>query len=399
MQTLLLIQSIFVYGLIIFLFMHAGYYTYKQQFPNGYTGGENNIQSNTSFTDLVLRSDFLIPILVFCFFAAIREKVGGVDNYDYEKFFYDIYNYGKIQTEDDIEYGYQWIIKLTTQFTNKHYLYFFIISLIQISLLYCGIRKESYLLIFFGLTFFLCNTFHSMLHIMRQYTVVCLFVAMTPYIQKKKNWIWIIPIILLGMTIHRTAILMIPLGIIGYLLKDKFLNPYIQLAILFICYLLIDKIDMHGWMNFYNLGYLSEYDADTINHYSEYSIQRKTFGARSHILLISYIVMAFYSKKMKEYYNNTCYNYIYNIFFWGICFYLLFYNNYVVIRLLHYSIIFSPIVQAYFLFYLWNNREKDKNNITVFILFILLLFAHMLFYVAEALAEYPHEFFLYKFHN
>ena len=73
---LLFIQSIFVYGFMILAMMHAGKYAYEHQYPDGFLGNDIYAKEKTSFLDIITKSHFIIPILVFCLFAALRYKVG-----------------------------------------------------------------------------------------------------------------------------------------------------------------------------------------------------------------------------------------------------------------------------------------------------------------------------------
>ena len=82
----LLIQSFLVYGFMILAMMHAGIYAYHHQYPDGFLGNDIYAKEKTSFLDIITNSHFLIPILVFCLFAALRYKVG-VDSVTYKEDF------------------------------------------------------------------------------------------------------------------------------------------------------------------------------------------------------------------------------------------------------------------------------------------------------------------------
>lgn len=391
----LLIQSFLVYGFMILAMMHAGIYAYHHQYPDGFLGNDIYAKEKTSFLDIITNSHFLIPILVFCLFAALRYKVG-VDSVTYKEDFYDMLEKGHFEREN-YEYGYTLLTKFTILFSNKHYLIFAILSFLQISLLYYSMRKESYLLIFFGITLIFTETFHSLMNGVRQNIAACIFAAMIPLILNKKYWIWIVPTVLAATFFHKTAIFILVLSVIVYFCKEKLLNPLIQLVIVVVCFLLMDKIDNLLMQPLYELGSYGGYEDDYIENYANYISNTKTFGLRSSLNLLVYIIIILYSNKMKEFFNSKKFNAIYNLFFIGICLFLLFYNNFTINRLLYYCRIFIPIVEAYFLSYLWLNRDKDKNNITIFAISIALLSIAFSYYLYKGYIDYPDESILYKF--
>lgn len=391
----LLIQSFIVYGFMIFVMMHAGKYAYERQYPDGFLSNDIRAKEESSLLDIFVNSHYIIPILVFCLFATLRYKVG-VDSVNYKNDFYDIQLKG-YTVRENYEYGYMALQQFTQVFTNKHYFIFAILSFIQISLLYYAIRKESYLLMFFGLTLVLTETYHSMMNGVRQNIAACIFATMIPLIINKKYWIWIVPLTFAATLFHKTAILILILSVIGYLCRKKLLDSRIQLVIVGICFLLMDKIDNFLLQPLYEMGMYVGYEENTIDNYSNYEGITKNFGFRSFLYLSVYIFIILYSNKMEEFFRSEKFNTIYNLFFIGVCLFLLFYNNFTVGRLLYYCKIFIPIVEAYFLFYLWINKDKDKNNITAFIISILLLSVAFLYFLYTAYIDYPNEDVLYKF--
>lgn len=388
----LFIQSIVVYGFIIFVMTNAGLYTYRHQYPNGFISENNPYNKKSSFIDLFTKSHFLIPLLVYCFFVTVRERVGA-DCESYKQSFYNLlYGYDNRET---IEQGFTSLIKFTLNFTDKHYLMFLIMGFSQIGALYYAMRKEGYLLIFFGITLFFTDTFFSLMNGMRQNITACIFVAMTALILNKKYWLWVIPITIITITMHRSALAIIPVGILGYICKDKIPNKYIQLAIVSVCLLFMDKVDYILPMELLDFGEYSGYSQETIEHYAEYSIREKNFGFRSYLLLFSHIIIILYSNRLKEFYNSNKFNYIYCLFFVRVCLFLLFYNNFVVIRLLFFVNLFVPIMQAYLLFYLWYN--KSQNNKLIFSSYIFILIVHFLYQLYVSVVKFPYEVTLYKF--
>lgn len=389
----LFIQSVLVYGLMILVMMHAGKFAYKHQYPEGFLGNDIYAEEKSSFLDLLLNSHFIIPILVFCLFATIRYKVG-VDCETYKEDFYDILLIGKTDREN-YEYGYITLIKLTQIFTNKHYLLFAIMSFAQISLLYYSMRKESYLLMFYGLIIVLTGFYFSLMNVVRQNIAAALLVALIPVFLNKKRWLFIIPSVIAAMLIHKSALFIIPLGIIGYLCRNRLLNINIQLILFAVSILLMNRIDMSFLSEYSTFSSLLGLDEEYILAYTEAENSTRTFGLRSIILSLNYIIAIIYSGEMNKFFNTSKFRFCYNLFFIGICLYNIFYNNVLLGRLIHYCTIFNAIILSYLLFYLWFNKNKTNNTVLTIIIGSLII--HILYYFYESVQLFPEEFHLYKF--
>lgn len=390
---LLFIQSIFVYGFMILAMMHAGKYAYEHQYPDGFLGNDIYAKEKTSFLDIITKSHFIIPILVFCLFAALRFNVG-VDCESYRDDFYDMLQKGKTDREG-YEIGYLLTIKFSLLFTNTSYLFFAILSFFQISLLYYAMRKESYLLIFYGLVMISTGFFISLMNGVRQNIAATAFVAMVPLFLNKKYWIYLLPAVFAAMLFHKSAILIIPFGFAAYFLKDKMLNRNVQLVILILCVILMGKLDNSILKNIFEYGSLAGYNEHQIEGYSELEKMDINFGFRSFILLFNYIIVILYSTKMNEFYKSEKFRFIYGIFFIGICLNHLFYTNFTIKRILFYSTVFDAIIISYLLFYLWFNKNKTNN--AVFAIIIASLTLHIGFILFQATQLYPLESSLYKF--
>ena len=63
----LVLQSIIVYGIIIWVMTYFGRIAYKVQYPQGYKGIDMMSNRKISVFTLFTKSYFVIPIFVFCF--------------------------------------------------------------------------------------------------------------------------------------------------------------------------------------------------------------------------------------------------------------------------------------------------------------------------------------------
>lgn len=82
-----LLTSIIVYGIMIWVMAYFGNIAYKRQYPQGIGGIHKQQNNKIPFSVLLSKSYFLIPILVFCFFAAVRYNVGvDCEHYKFDLF-------------------------------------------------------------------------------------------------------------------------------------------------------------------------------------------------------------------------------------------------------------------------------------------------------------------------
>lgn len=389
----LVIQSILVYGLIIWVMTHFGKIAYKCQYPQGIDGTDMYQNKRIPFSDLLSKSYYLIPILVFCFFAAIRYRVGN-DFESYKAGFYELAQFGTTLNGAS-EPGFIAISNVVASIFGSHYILFFILAFLQISFLYYAVRKNNYATIYLGISIMLCGTFFSLMNGMRQNIAACILVAAIPLLLEKKKWIWFVALTFFAASMHKSAYMFFPIGVISYfLLKKRIPNIYLQLAIIAVCYIMMDKINLTFLDVLLSYGENAGYDSNAIENYSELEAMTKNFGLSSWLLLLTQIICILYSKHMQALKNNNAFNMLYNLFFIGICIKLLFYNNFTIGRLNYYFIIFYPIILSMALYTM--SYSKKKRDRQMFKLTILILLSSFMYNLYKASGE-TFEYTLYKF--
>lgn len=392
---LLVFQSIIVYGLMIWVMTRFGKIAYKNQYPQGFYEVDRFKNKKMTFASLLTKSYFFIPIFVFCLFSAIRYKVG-VDFDAYKRFFYEILNFGRVLDEGAVEPAFTYIAKFTAIFTDNHYLLFFILAFLQISFIYYALRKKTYALVYLGLAIMLNFTYHSLMNGVRQNVVACAFVAMIPLVLKIKKWPWFILCVLATALMHKSAVILLPIGLIVYLILQRgILSVPIQLVIVAICFIFMDKIDSGYIDSLFMLGEKSGYSTEKVNAYVEQELMEKSFGAWAIISNLAYIITIVYSNKIKLWLNNDkVYMAMYNLFFLSVCIDLLFYNNFGIGRLNLYLKIFQPVAMSIMLFY--TSIKKNKFDIYIHwgvILILSIKLISLFFMMAPIIGENT----LYKF--
>lgn len=384
----LIFQSIVIYGFIIAIMMFFNSVAYRNQYPHGLNGTNRYVNKSPSLFNLY----YAIPIIIYSLFASIRYRVG-VDCESYKGIFYELIKYGDIIRQQEIEIMFRFLVDVTHVFTNKHYLLLFIIALLQLVLYYSSFKKESYVLVFFPLALFLSGEYWSWMNGMRQIIAACFFVSTIPFIINKK-WHYFILIAFVASLMHRSALAMIPIGIVAYFLRKNILSKYLQWVILLLCLILMNKFNPMLDSIIAFSGDLLGYNDSTIDGYLELDQTSLSFGVRTILLYSAYIIVVAFSDKLKRFYSSEKFNICYNLFFISICLTLLFYNNFTMIRILYYLTIFIPAVLSYALFYLYYKRG---SNLPYMIIIILLLLVRTLYNFYSVLSNLQNECVLYKF--
>ena len=391
-----LLLSIIVYGFMMWVMDHFGNIAYRKQYPQGINGIDLLYNKKRGFMSLLSKNYYTIPIFIFCLFSALRYKVG-TDSVAYKSYFYEIQRYGKLLTDGAAEQGFVVLSKFTSYFTDSHYLFFFILAFLQIVFIYYALRKKNYALKYIGVSIILSGFYLSLMNGVRQYIVACAFVAMIPLITEKKKWWLFVLAVFICSLMHKSAFILLPIGLLSYfVLSNGILNIKLQLLIVAVCYIMMDKIDISFLDTFFAFGKNAGYATESIEAYTELEATEKNFGLWAFMLLFVQIFIILNSKRILEISKNDKVTVImYNLFFIGVCVKTLFYNNFTIGRLSYYLAVFQPVMLSTMLFITSiSNKKKDKfiYNCTIFLLAASFLY---LLYIASG--NLMAESTLYKF--
>lgn len=365
---MLIFQSILVYGFIIWVMTYFGKIAYQAQYPQRFCEGLLMKKQDFSTLSFLSKSYFIIPIFVFCLFSSLRFQVG-VDCESYKDIFYDLNTIGASTRNVEVESAFVMLSKITYSITHSHYLLFFILAFLQIGLYYIALQQNRQALVFFGVSLMLTGHYWSLMNGMRQNIAACALVALIPFIIKKK-WLYFFAGTMLATTMHRSALLLLPIGIIAYFFKNIIPNKYLQIALLATSFALMNKLDNVFSENLLAFAGDAGYDESEIASYTRLEATQYKFGLRMFLLYAVYTITIFYSDKMYKLFNSRTFNVMYNMFFIAICLTLIFYNNFTINRILYYFTCFNCVIISYLMFFLWNNRNL---KILFIIIFMLLL--------------------------
>ena len=393
---MLILQSIIIYGIMLWVLDYFGHIAYRKQYPQGINGINLLDNKKRNFISMLSKNYYTIPIFIFCLFSALRYKVG-TDSISYKGYFYVIQQYGRLLNEGAAEQGFVLLGKLTTCFSNSHYLFFFILAFLQIAFIYYALRKKNYALKYIGVSIMLSGFYFSLMNGVRQNIVACAFVAMIPLIINIKKWWLFVLAVFICSFMHKSAYFLLLLGLLSYFLLSRgILNIKLQLLIIAVCYILMDKIDVSFLDTLYALGENAGYASESIEAYTELEATEKSFGLWVFMLLFVQIFIILYSKKILQISNNDKVTVImYNLFFLGACVKTLFYNNFTIGRLSYYLVVFQSVMLSTMLFITSvSKQKKDRYIFNGTICLLTLSFIYLLYKANENLML---ESTLYKF--
>ncbi len=192
---------------------------------------------------------------------------------------------------------------------GMHYAFYFgLWAALHITLLYYALRHRKCLLPWIALCIFLGPYYIQWMSLLRQAVVECLFVLLVELIVRRKFWLYLV-ITLLAMTIHKMAILLIPLYVIP-LIKVRSMKRWVPFALLLTCVVLGSFPQWIQWC-FDRVGQLAEYAG--YGHYYRLFSTDVSFAFRAVIgpsrlfpLISGLIVMWYYPSIKRAFSGDVC---------------------------------------------------------------------------------------------
>lgn len=342
---LLILQSIIVYGFMIW----AMTYNANRILKRGVVP--------QNFKQFITNKNLIIPILIFSFIASIRWGVG----VDCNNYMANFYGWGiDDNSADKGEWGFVYLREFFRSLNLSHVPFFFSLALLEIGFLYYGLKNKPWMLLFFPLMLVLSGTYWSWMNGVRQSIVCCMFVYIT-FLVIEKKWLYAIGWIFLASFMHRSALVLLPLSLLCLYPKILLPNKWWQLGMVLISFLAMGMSvtdSLAGVVD--NVLSLLGYEDGSQSRLIESMIE-KTFGIRSFMLLFANCIAIYFSIKMRDFYESTHFNVMYNFYFIGVCAALVFRGNLGIERFLMYFTCFTPIILSCCAYYLYKHRNKKMN--------------------------------------
>lgn len=371
-----MLQSVIVYGFLTISMMIFSNISAKFQ--------ERNVKS-------LFQVEIFFLLMAFAIICGLRYDVG-VDYFSYLGSYDDIAKYNDSESVK-FEIGFKSMMQILAAFEAHFFWFFFVTSLVQIYFITKAFETEKRVLPYMSFVLMTGGIYFTLMNEIRQGIVVCIFLFTTRFILER-NLIKYLLCFLLSYTIHKSALIFIPIYFIFRMDRDFFKNRIIQLIVLFMAVVLssfnvwtywlsyIEKIIVFaGYNNSY--GSISERMAIFEHEYSK--------GARYYFPLLINIIIILYSSRMKSYFAPKKFRLFYNIYFIGAITNFLFYNNTLMQRPVRFFTFFQLIMTSYLFLYLWKNKQRNKYN---FLAFIFLVMLHLVIFYAFVASDHHT---MYKF--
>ena len=304
--------------------------------------------------------EIVISIMIFAVVAGARYHTG-FDHAMYLEQYQHLQQTGEF-TRTSFEYGFEWISKIFAHLHIHYFFYFAFWALLQIGLLYFGLRNHKFLLCWVGLGIMCCSYFLGWMNSVRQSVVVCLFVALIPLIRNRKFLPYAI-IVFLAAFIHKSALLLLPVFFISFLkIEKRQLNRWCLLAIFALFVILglrpfwIDWFTNYQW--FLNLTGYSNYtnlsDPNVVGKF-----RTLNWGPSRITIFCNTLLMVLLYPDLKQYFkNDILLPYFFFLSFIGICLSNLLMNtSHFILRPVDYFTVFYLVIDAYMMVYLLSTKK------------------------------------------
>ncbi len=382
-----MIESIIILGSTAFiLYLLARNVSLREQYTNKITGKDLN------FFGL----EITLSLLIFGFIAGARYNVG-IDHLSYLTEYENLLNFGKF-SRDSFEPGFVFISKVFA-FLNAHYFFYFaFLGMLQIGFLYYGLKKHKYILPYVALYILLGPVFFNWMNGIRQVIVCCFLVFIVNFIIERKPIQYVVGV-LIGTTIHSSAIILLPLYFLPHLdkiWKNRKLNLLLIFACIFIGANPIWIKGMQGLNGLMSILGNDRYEDALNNLIKGNDFRTISWGITMIVDLLLYLIIVWFKPKMQAYYKNDKYfNICFSLFILGVLL------NYLLLNTVHQfqrPLMYFQVFTIPMVGFTINYFVKQKNTLLTFATGIL-SFSYLFFTTYKA--EYaPFDFsecYLYRF--
>jgi len=333
-----------------------------------------------------LNGPILFLMMLFSIIFGMRYNVG-VDHIAYLKDYETLKLFNIPARDTEPAYA---LISYIFAHLYLHFSFFFtFLAFIQIFFLFLTFKNYRDVLPYVVMTFMLGCVFLTFMNTIRQQIAFCFFMYSLQYIRSKKPFHYF-SILLMAYLFHKTSILLFP---IYFLYKNKdsyFKNLKVQFILLIIALIIL-------YVNVFENLFSSLDTLMTIFGYDQYvdivnkddsllfSLERQR-GMGFYVLLMVDLVLISNSNNIKQYFKDTIFPIIYDLYFFGVIYGYITNGSILLSRPNEYFLGFKFIVAAFSLLYYFRKKENSKKDKMLFYLLIglyVLIFAGYMFRMKE----------------
>ena len=317
-----------------------------------------------------------IGIAIYAIIFGCRYGVG-VDFFSYLSDYEQARNL-MLSNNINYEVGFAFIMTILADFYLHPAFFFGLIAFLQLFLIFRSVRKDTWIYTYLAFTFVIGCVWLNFSNGLRQELAFCIFALALSYTDKKQIYAHY-ALILLAMSMHTSAFLMVIFFPILLYSQEWFKNEKIQLVILAIAFIFGQSGIFENYLSVFET--LLEFDTytnyDTYLRYEDKLYSEVSIGLGFYItLLINFITVAF-SSKAKKMLDNKNFTIMYNFYFIGTILRYAFLQSHLIQRVNYYFYGFHFIITAYIIYYLYKNKMQ-KTLLLMISLYLLTFIATML---------------------
>ena len=336
----------------------------------------------------------IASILLFAVVCGIRYNVG-VDNLAYIKHYVYYQEHGEFLRKD-YEPLFAWV-QMTMASAGFHYSVFNgLWAAIQITFIYYALRNDKKYLPYVALMIVLSPVYLNWMNGVRQCVVECVFFFLIEYIEKKQMWKYMLGVFLCTF-IHSTAILLVPM----YFIFQKpfyFKRWWVRITIFLLCTYFGSKTEWFKSMTSF-VDILGYFGYDRYAHGLERTvddIQLKAWGPQKIALFVLDIfAIIIFPRIMKIHDLGKRYKIYFCAYFWGACFFRLFFDlSLLFYRVASYFYDIYIIIFPVLIYYLHKERRlKLAYSILFLVLFFGSIYSTLKFFISGGNDSGVYKFF------
>ena len=343
-----MVESFLVYFILTAFMVCCGIYTARTSRSYvGYSG----VYNDKSFFSLAT----ILLLLSFAFVFGCRWDVG-VDHLGYLY----TYSHGGGERHELLFH----LIQMFFVNNGFHFAFFFgFWAFLDIFGLFYCVKEYKFIFPFLALMLMLTSSYLSMMNTIRQHAAIAVFLISLRYIDEKKILKYF-ACCLVAFFLHKSAIILFAIFPLFIIKKDLFKRIPVQIILYGVCFYLqfrfstvIELIETPFAIFADSLEY-EQYNMDMLleDRWSRDKFGRNT-GAGVYANLLRILPIILYSKEMKSYYKSSYFEILYSLWFIGVLSSLLFGSSIILNRVFMYFKQFSPILYAFFLYFLFKRKR------------------------------------------
>ncbi|MCM1109001.1 MAG: EpsG family protein [Clostridium sp.] len=342
----MLLQTIVVYtGLFLFMFLCTWHY---RTYPLG--------------TVLPIHGYrfVLYAVLLFSLIFGMRYGVGQ-DHLSYIRL--TKLSSSELFDPENMEYGFAWLLGLFSRL-NLHYTFFFgFVCLLQMFPLFLMFRRHVSVYPFLVFSIMIGGVWLTMMNGLRQQIAVSIMACAFLFLNKRQCWLYIL-LLLLASCFHRSAVVLFLLLPFIFIEREFFSHRKLQLVLMllagilsygdFLVQYVISRWGQYAVFLNYDF-YIDNFNKDTglfSNNVGE------KLGLGYFINLAITVALVYLSSQVKAWFNIRAYNRLYDIYFIGVLYRLLFFSSNLLQRINYYFFGIEFIWLALTLLFLYQKRDE-----------------------------------------